>query len=95
MTIHAVAYIHVTNPEKMAAYREKGADALAKHGGTVIQASPELVVLEGDMSVPTLAAILAFPDRDAAMAWHNDPDLQDTHALRQGSGVSNIVLFGA
>ena len=93
MTAHAYVTLNVTNPEKLAAYREKAADALAKHGGTVLQASPEPMLLEGDSPLPQMAVILGFPDRDSAIAWRNDPDLADVHALRMDSGETTIVLL--
>ena len=85
--------LKLENPESLASYREKASVALAKHGGSVVQASKELALLEGGMDLPDLAAVLSFPDQDAARAWRNDPDLQDLHALREGSGQSNLVLL--
>lgn len=93
MTVHAVAYLYVKDPDMIARYRDKAAAALAKHGGSVLQGSAEPRCLEGDIETPTLIAILSFPDKEAAMAWHNDPDLADTHALRTGGGSSNIFLL--
>lgn len=93
MTAHAIVKLHITKPESLAAYREKAADALAKHGGAVLQASRELEVIEGEADLPDMAAILAFPDREAAFAWINDPELADVHALRKGCGCSSIILL--
>ncbi len=93
MTTHAIVALQITEPESLAAYRDKAADALAKHGGAVLQASRELELIEGDADLPDICAILAFPDRDAALAWINDPALQDVHALRRGSGRTVITLL--
>ena len=93
MTTHAIVTLNITSPDKIAAYREKAADALAKHGGQVVQASKDLVLIEGASQLPHMAAVLAFPDQNAALAWKNDPELQDIHALRQGSGESTIILL--
>lgn len=93
MTTHAIVNLHITAPESLAAYREKAADALAKHGGAVLQASRELEVIEGDADLPDMAAILTFPDHAAGLAWINDPELADIHALRRGCGRSSIVLL--
>jgi uncharacterized protein (DUF1330 family) len=51
-------------------------------------------VIEGTVAAPSVAVIVTFPDRDAAKAWINDPELSEVHALREGSGVSNIILCG-
>lgn len=93
MTTHAIVTLTVKSPEKIAAYREKAADALAKHGGQVVQASKDLVLIEGETQLPNMAAVLSFPDQEKALAWRNDPALQDIHALRQGSGESTIILL--
>lgn len=93
MTTHAVVMLRITNPESLAQYRDLAADALARHGGEVVQASPELAVLEGAPVMPDALAIVRFPDRAAAQAWISDPDLQNVHDLRRGSGSSEIILM--
>ncbi|MBS9717947.1 DUF1330 domain-containing protein [Pseudohalocynthiibacter aestuariivivens] len=92
--IYATVHISITNKDSLSAYREKAGDALAKHGGAVLSAAPSPAVLEGDIPAPDMAAVLSFPDRDSALAWINDPELADTHALRRGAGSSAIVLVG-
>ena len=93
MTAHAFVTLNVTDPTKLAAYREKAAEALAKHGGSVLQASPEPILLEGKSGLPQMAVVLGFPDRDSAIAWKNDPDLAEVHALRMDSGETTIILL--
>lgn len=93
MTTHAVVTLRVTNSESLTRYRDVAGPALARHGGEVVQASPELKVLEGTPVVPDVIALIAFPDRAAAQAWISDPELADIHALRQGSGRSEILLL--
>jgi len=93
MTTHAIVMLRVTNPESLAQYREVAADALARHGGEVAQASPEPTVLEGAPVMPDVIAVLRFPDRAAAEAWEADPELQRAHGLRRASGSSDIILL--
>lgn len=93
MTTHAIVLIKVTNPDNLALYREKAADALARHGGSVVQATADPRVLEGEPVQPDMMALLQFPDRDAAEAWKADPELADVHALRMGIGSSDILLL--
>jgi uncharacterized protein (DUF1330 family) len=92
--IYAYAKLTVTNPEALAHYREVAGPALAKHGGKAEIASKSLTVLDGSPDTPDLAALLSFPDKAAAIAWANDPDLEDVHALRRSVGGSNILLLG-
>ena len=92
--IYAYAELTVTNPDALAQYREKAGEALAKHGGKVEAASGEFTVLDGAPNAPNVAALLSFPDKPAALAWANDPELKDIHALRQSAGASDILLLG-
>lgn len=92
--IYAYAALTVTNPESLAAYREKADAALALYGGSVVSASKDLSALDGAPSLPDMAAILSFPDRESALGWINDPELADVHALRRGAGGSDAILLG-
>ncbi len=91
--IYAYAKLTVTNPDALAEYREKAGPALARHGGTVAQASGAALVIDGTPTAPDVAAILSFPDKDSALGWINDPDLADIHALRRAAGGSDIILL--
>ena len=92
--IYAFAKLTVTNPEALAQYRDMAGEALAKHGGKVESASGEFTVLDGAPETPNVAALLSFPDKDAALAWAADPELCDVHALRRSAGASDILLLG-
>ena len=92
--VHAFVNLTITNPDSLAQYRVKAADALARHNGAVVQASRDLTALEGSAEMPDLAALLSFPDVASAQAWIKDPDLADVHALRRGAGKSDIILLG-
>ena len=92
--IYAFAKLTVTNPEALAQYRDMAGEALAKHGGKVESASGEFTVLDGAPEAPNVAALLSFPDKDAALAWAGDPELSDVHALRRSAGASDILLLG-
>jgi uncharacterized protein (DUF1330 family) len=93
MSVQALAMITVTDREALGAYREKAADALARHGGSVIAADPEPLVLEAAIDKPNMVALLAFPSAEAAKAWLRDPDLANVHALRNKGGKSTIVVL--
>ncbi|MBN9669731.1 DUF1330 domain-containing protein [Roseibium aggregatum] len=95
MSVQALAMITVTDKDTLGAYREKAAEALAKHGGSIVAADPAPVVLEAAVEAPTITALLAFPSTEAAKAWREDPDLADVHALRNGGGKSTIVVLPA
>lgn len=92
--IHAVAKMTIKDPEMLAAYRAQAAQALSRHGGAVVTATPNPTMLEGDGPAPNMMALLSFPDRDAALSWINDPELAPVHAKRNAAGQSEILLIG-
>lgn len=91
--VYAFVQITITDPDSFAAYAEQAGALLQKWGAKpeAMTTAPER--LEGDAAAPTRAVLLSFPDADAARGWINDPDAQDVHALRRGSGVSEITLI--
>jgi len=92
--IYAYAKLTVTNSEALAQYRDVAGAALEKHGGKAVAAAGEFTVLEGTPDVPNIAALLSFPDKEAALAWINDPEISDVHDLRRSGGKSEILLLG-
>jgi len=92
--VYAIVHLTITNPDSFARYREHAMAALEKHGAKVTEAAKERTVLEGSPPDPTVMVLLSFEDKDSALAWINDPELAEVHALRRGSGQSDIVLLG-
>jgi uncharacterized protein (DUF1330 family) len=92
--IYAFAKLTITDPQALAEYRDVAGEALAKHGGKIETATGSFTVLDGAPETPNVAALLSFPDKDAALAWAGDPALSDVHALRRSAGASDILLLG-
>lgn len=93
MTATLIFQLSLQDTAKFAAYREKAGAALAKHGGAVTAASPAPAAFDPGapgLPAPGLLAVLSFPDREAAEAWINDPELAGVHALRNASGPAQI-----
>lgn len=66
---------------------------LEKYGGKVIASCRECERLEGDNKVPTVTVLIEFPDKDAAKAWHSDPDYQPLIELRLTGSKAETLLF--
>jgi uncharacterized protein (DUF1330 family) len=92
--IYAYAKLTITNPDALVQYRDVAGPALAKHGGKVESTARDCSVLDGTLDMPNVAALLSFPDKDAALALANDPELEAVHALRRNAGGSDIHLLG-
>ena len=95
MTQTVIFQMKVTAPEKLAEYRAVAAPALAKHGGAVSLANPAPDALDpnGAQAAPGMLAVLTFPDRAAAEAWMQDPELAPIHALRNAAGAGQFWLL--
>lgn len=91
--IYAYAKLTISDPKALDAYRGVADAALARHGGKVETATADLTTLDGNPDIPNVAALLSFPDKAAAFAWANDPELSEVHALRRSAGASDIVLL--
>lgn len=91
--IYAYVHLNINNPDSLDKYRDVAGQALAKHEGALVSASKDVALLEGSIETPNMAAILSFPDKEKALAWINDDDLQDVHALRRNAGQSTIHLM--
>lgn len=92
--IYAFVEMNVTDTDSFDRYKVQAGKALGKHGGAVLVSSKESTVIEGMKTAPQIAAILSFPDLEAAHAWINDPELQHVHEMRQNSGDVSILLVG-
>ena len=92
--IYAVFKATIHNPDALAAYRDHATAALAKHGGKVETATPNPTALDGTPEIPSVAALLSFPNATAAQSWITDPDLADLHDLRRSAGQTEILLLG-
>jgi len=91
--VYAFAKLTVTDMNALEQYRDVAGAALAKHGGKIESATREFTILDGAPETPNTAALLSFPDKASAIAWSQDVDIADVHALRRSAGVSDILLL--
>ena len=85
--------MNITNPETFGQYKEVASDAMGKHGCSILSIGKDNITLDGDHKAPTVAVILSFPDKAAAMAWINDPELAHIHDLRRKAGLDSMTLI--
>ena len=70
-------------------------DTLRVTGGTYLVAGGAMEKLEGDGDLPSAVVVVSFPNKDAALAFHNDPEYAPLIALRQaGSDCDMLVVEG-
>lgn len=91
MPVYLIADITVHDAERYREYVENVPALIRKHGGVYRVRGGDLQILEGDWS-PSRLIVLEFPDRDAALAFHNDPEYEPYRNLRQSISDSNLVI---
>ena len=65
-------------------YRAVAADALAKHGGTILIPPSPPTVLDGE-DAPAAVVILEFPDKGSAEAWRRSRACLDPRPAQRWS----------
>jgi uncharacterized protein (DUF1330 family) len=77
--------------EKLAEYRERNTDAVAKHGGRFVARGGRHEVLEGDYA-PVRVVIIEFADLDAARGWYESDDYAPLRELRRSASDTHILV---
>jgi len=91
MSAYLIANIRVNDAERYEDYVAAVPALIAKHGGKYRVRGGETQVLEGQWK-PDRLVVLEFADRDAALAFYNDPEYEPFRALRQSVTASNVVI---
>ena len=77
--------------DKLAEYRERNTDAVAKHGGSFAARGGRQEILEGDYE-PKRVVIIEFPDVDAARGWYESDDYAPLRELRRSASKTDIFV---
>ena len=91
MPAYVIANIRVNDAERYKNYVANVPALIAKHGGEYRVRGGEFEVLEGQWT-PDRLVVLEFPNREAALAFYNDPDYAPFRSLRQSVTDSSVVI---
>lgn len=91
MPAYVIANIRVNDAERYKDYVANVPALIAKHGGEYRVRGGDFEVLEGQWT-PDRLVVLEFPDRDAALAFYNDPDYAPFRTLRQSVTDSSVII---
>ncbi len=83
---------NVTDPERMAVYRDEAPATFEKHGGRVIAAGGRTVTHEGPEETARMG-IIEFPSYEAADTWINSPEYQALKAARAGAADLQLIIL--
>ncbi len=95
MTYYAYGDITLKHTRWVEEYLREINAFIERHGGRVLSRSIRMEKIEGDRPLPTNVILVEFPDRDAALAFFDDPDYQPLRRLRRDGAVSEFTLFPA
>ncbi|MFT6984318.1 MAG: hypothetical protein ACJAT7_000104 [Psychromonas sp.] len=94
MTVYFIVSYDIADPEQYAKYNPGSnhitAGTVLKHGGEIIVATQNTLLLSGDDAA--MRVIIQFPSRDAALAWHDDPEYAAAKAIRL-SATTNVTAY--
>ena len=91
MPAYLIADIEIHDPERYEEYVAHVPALIAKHGGKYRVRGGDFVVLEGDWS-PSRLIVLEFPDRQAALAFYEDPAYAPYKSLRHSAAGGSVIL---
>ena len=77
--------------DKLAEYRERNTDAVARHGGRFAARGGRHEILEGDYA-PVRVVIIEFPDLDAARGWYESEEYAPLRELRRSASATDIYM---
>ena len=93
MTHYVVVQLAPKDQETLEKYFKVGGAAVKKHGGFPIAGGAEKQVIEDNGGGVPAHVLLAFPDADSVMAWMEDPELAEVHALRLAGAVTTMTML--
>ena len=91
MSAYIIADVTVTDPEKMAKYREWSTKAMQEHGAEVLVRGGEFELLEGPWT-PGRLVVLRFPSREQAKAFYNSQTYTHARRIREGAGIMRMIV---
>ena len=92
MTAYVITELTPRDAEALARYREEVRPVLKQFGGEILAVSP-WHVFHGEPAYD-FGTIIAFPDKDAALAWYSSPAYQALNPVREKAFDSRFRLIG-
>jgi len=92
MAVFLIAEMKWQDTSWIADYLEVVPDLVRKHGGSYVVQTGEIERLEGTREPADGIVVLRFPDREAALAFLEDPDYAAPKAARLNGSHSESIL---
>jgi len=95
VTYYIMGEVTVRSPEWIRPYVADINAFIAKHGGRVLSRSVNMETFEGREALPTNVVLIAFPSREAAAAFFDDPAYRPLRDQRRSGSHSAFIGFPA
>lgn len=93
MPFYSLIHSTPTSEDWIPDYVKSVAAIVARHGGEYLARTTNFERLEGDGEDPAAFVLIQWPDRDAGLAFMNDPEYQPFLAARLAGSVSHHFLI--
>ena len=92
MSAYVIVHGTPIDPEQLGAYSKAAAPTIAAHGGAIVaKGAPTVLTGQSDHA---MAALIEFPDADAARAWYDSDAYQALIPMRERGLRCDFVLCG-
>jgi len=92
MAAYIIAQLTVHDPSWVKEYGNVVGPLVAEHGGRYLVSSPKTAQLEGTSAVPTVTAILEFPDLESAQAFYDSDAYKPQLEARLAGATGDLWL---
>jgi uncharacterized protein (DUF1330 family) len=92
MTAFVIAEFNVKDTAALGEYVSAVGPLIARHGGEIIGRGP-LQGLDAKDTKYQRAVVVAFPSRDAALAWYGSPDYIELRSARDRAMSAKFKLL--
>lgn len=91
MTVYVVSLIDITDADGMRQYQTNYPALVEAYGGSYLARGGKVEALEGSWDHDRMV-VMAFPDREAALAWYGSPEYRPFIEARQRYGRATLLL---
>lgn len=93
MAAYIIGAVTVQDDSWVAEYIPNVKAQVEAHGGRYLAQAMDMEELEGDGSLPTVAVILEFPDKEKAKAWYSSSEYAPFLAARKAGSTGQLILM--
>ena len=93
MAVYVIGIGKVTDDSWASAYGANVHEIVHKHGGKYLARTINITPLEGEPPDANLAAVVEFPNLDAARAFFDDPAYDEYRLARQAGSVASFFAI--